>query len=95
MIRDRALQMRFEIRLCEVVVMKKKKKKKNTFKQESARYCDLYGQKHHHFALMLSRQSVGPYRSRRRLGNYGQMLMLSGAGRQSVGPNRSRRRLGN
>jgi hypothetical protein len=47
MIRDRALQMRFEIRLCEVVM------KKNTSKQESARYCGLYGQKHHDFALML------------------------------------------
>jgi hypothetical protein len=51
MIRDRALQMRFEIRLCEVVM------KKNTSKQESARYCDLYGQKHHDFALMLSERA--------------------------------------
>lgn len=56
MIRDRALQMRFEIRLCEVA-MKKNKKKKNTSKQESARYCDFYGQKHHHFALMLSERA--------------------------------------
>lgn len=50
MIRDR--QMRFEIRLCEVVM-----KKKNTSKHESGRYCDLYGQKHHDFALMLSERA--------------------------------------